>query len=468
MSGLFSKEASVASPSFNRWWLIPASLLINLPIGQAYAFSVFNLPLTRVIGVTESTPEDWRLTTVGWIFTLAYIFLGLSAGVGGKWQDRVGPRMSGVVSAVCFGGGFVLSALGVWLHQIWLLYLGYGVLGGCGLGLGFNTPIGMLIRWFPDRRGMATGLSIMGFGGGAIIASPMSVMLMQQFASPTSVGVAETFLVLGATYFLSMLIGALMCRVPPPGWQPEGWTAPATPTSGRSVTLADALHTRQFYLLWTVLLLNVTAGIGVLGQAAAMIQEVFTGLSTPAAAAFVSLLSLFNMGGRLLWSSLSDQIGRRTTYAIFFTLGPILYAAVPLAGRTGSLPLFIGCFAVILTMYGGGFAAMPAYIADVFGPKHVGAIHGRVLTGLSLAGIVGPVAVNYLRQYQVDMGFPASQAYDVTMYIMAGVLLLGFFCNLGIRPVDVRLFVADTQPASSGGLGDAAGVQAAAHDRAHR
>ncbi len=428
--------------------MFPAALAINLSVGQAYAFSVFNLPLTRVLGVSQSIPEDWKLTTVGWIFTLAYVFLGLSAGFAGKWQERVGPRKSGVVAACCWGGGFLIAALGVRLHAISLLYLGYGVLGGCGLGLGFTTPISTLIRWFPDRRGMATGMAIMGFGGGALIAAPVSQMLMSRFATTTSVGVAETLIVLGAFYFALMLIGAFLFRLPAPGWQPRGWIEPVrqgTLVTTRNVHINQAVRTPQFWLLWSMLLLNVTAGLGVLGQASAMIQEVFDGFGAAAAAGFVSLLSLFNMTGRFFWASLSDKIGRKMTYALFFSLGPLLYACVPWAGKTGSVVLFVGFFAVIMTMYGGGFATLPAYIADLFGTEYVGAIHGRVLTALSVAGVAGPVLVNYLRQYQLDKGIAHAQAYNVTMFIMAGLLVIGFLCNLAVRSVDDKHYMNEGQ-----------------------
>ena len=440
MTGIFSRERITAQAGFNRWWNVVGALGINLCIGQAYAFSVFNLPLTRVVGINESTPDDWKLTNLGWIFTLAYVFLGLSACFGGRWQERVGPRLSGVVAAFCWSGGFLLAALGVRLHAIWLLYVGYGIVGGCGLGLGFNTPISTLIRWFPDRRGMATGAAIMGFGGGAILAAPVSHALMSRFATETSVGVAETFLVLGATYFVVMIAGSFLFRLPPSGLSDSGpgdVSAPtgAGPSGPAGMPASEAIGTRQFYLLWGVLFLNVTAGIGVLGQASAMIQDVFPGFSASAAAAFVASLSFFNMAGRFLWASLSDIIGRKVTYAIFFSVGPLLYALVPFAAQVSSLVLFVGCFAVILAMYGGGFASLPAYVADVFGARDVGAIHGRLLTALSAAGVVGPVLINYIREYQIAHGVVGGHAYDVTMYIMASGLILGFFVNRAVTPV---------------------------------
>ncbi len=439
MSGLFSKQRITVGAGFNRWLVPPAALSVHLCIGQAYAFSVFNDPLSRLIGVSSASAEDWKLTTLGWIFSLAIVFLGLSAAFGGKWLEKVGPRLTMFVAACCFGGGFWVSALGVYLHQIWLIYLGYGVIGGIGLGLGYVSPVLTLIKWFPDRRGMATGMAIMGFGGGAMIGAPLSVLLMDHFKSATSVGVMQTFLVMGSIYFVSMLIGAFSIRIPAPGWQPEGWTPPVVQNkmiTNNHVHIDQALKTPQFYFLWLVLCLNVTAGIGVLGQASVMIQEMFKGTVTPAAAAgFVGLLSLFNMGGRFFWSSSSDLLGRKNTYFAFFALGATLYATVPGMGMSGNMPMFVLMYAIIMSMYGGGFATIPAYLADIFGTRYVGGIHGRLLTAWATAGVLGPVLVNYIREFQIGQGVPKADAYNVTMYIMAGLLVLGFISNLLIRPV---------------------------------
>jgi MFS family permease len=442
-ASLLSKERIIASPGFNRWLIPPCALATHLCIGQAYAISVFNLPLTQQIGITQSAPEDWKLTQLGWIFTIAIFFLGASAAVFGKWVQAQGPRKSGFVAALCWGVGFLIGALGIHLHQLWLVYLGYGVLGGCGLGIGYITPVSTLIAWFPDRRGMATGMAIMGFGGGALVASPLSVLLMKQLSTPSSTGVAETWVVLGLVYLVFMSFGAFGYRLPAPGWRPAGWV-PGDARSGALITKSDvtpeqAVKTPQFWLLWVVLCFNVTAGIGVLGQASAMIQEVFKGtINAGAAAGFVGLLSLFNMGGRFIWASLSDRIGRKATYACFFVLGPILYALVPFSGQIGSVVLFVSCFCVILTMYGGGFATIPAYLADIFGAKYVSAVHGRLLTAWSLAGILGPVLVNYIREFQIQSGIPKEQAYNVTMYIMAGLLVVAFFANLAVRAVSEK------------------------------
>jgi len=442
MSGFFSKQRITASQGYNRWMVPPAALSVHLCIGQAYAFSVFNDPLSKLIGITASTPDDWKLTTLGWTFSLAIVFLGLSAAFGGKWLEKVGPRLTMFVAACCFGGGFWIAALGVYLHQIWLVYAGYGVIGGIGLGLGYVSPVSTLIKWFPDRRGMATGMAIMGFGGGAMIGAPLAVLLMDHFKSATSVGALETFMVMGSVYFVSMLIGALTIRVPPNDWKPEGWTPPVIQNkmiTNNHVHIDRALLTPQFYLLWLVLCLNVTAGIGVLGQASVMIQEMFKGAVTPASAAgFVGLLSLFNMGGRFFWSSASDFLGRKNTYIIFFALGAVLYATVPTLGLLGNIGLFILLYAIIMSMYGGGFSTIPAYLADIFGTRYVGGIHGRLLTAWSTAGVAGPVLVNYIREFQIAQGVPKSDAYNVTMYIMAGVLVIGFICNMLIRPVHAK------------------------------
>jgi MFS family permease len=432
------RARTVAGTGYNRWLVPPAALAIHLSIGQAYAFSVFNLPLTRVIGVTESAPADWKLTTLGWIFSLAIVFLGLSAAVFGKWLEAAGPRKAMLASAICFSSGFLVSALGVWLHQVWLLYLGYGVLGGIGLGLGYISPVSTLIKWFPDRPGLATGLAIMGFGGGAMVGAPLAEALMNYFSTPTSTGVAETFLAMAAIYFCFMMFGALMVRVPPPGWQPAGHTAgPVQQAAAGDVTADQAIKTRQFWLLWAVLFLNVTAGIGVLSQASPMIQELFTGRVTAVAAAgFVCLLSLFNMIGRFFWSSLSDYIGRKSTYTVFFLLGAALYALTPQTSRLGMVVLFVlGC-GIIISMYGGGFATIPAYLRDLFGTAQVGAIHGRLLTAWSAAGVVGPVLVNYIHEYQLEHDVSRANAYTVTLFIMAALLLVGLVCNLLVHPLE--------------------------------
>ena len=339
---ILDRSHTIAKPGFSRWMVPPAALCIHLCIGQAYAFSVFNLPMTKLIGITKSAPDDWKLTDLGWIFSIAIFFLGASAAVLGRWVEEGGPRRAMFAAALCFSGGFLLSAVGVWIHQLWLIYLGYGALGGTGLGLGYISPVSTLIKWFPDRPGMATGMAIMGFGGGAMIASPLSVWLMSVFSTATHVGVAETFVVLGLVYAVFMLVGATIVRVPPTGWKPANYVPPTQAkklVSTRDVYVYQALKTPQFWLIWIVLCMNVTAGIGVLGQASAMSQEMFPGRVTAAAAGgFVGLLSIFNMAGRFFWASTSDYIGRKNTYFVFFALGFLLYALVPYFGSAGNLP----------------------------------------------------------------------------------------------------------------------------------
>jgi MFS family permease len=437
-----NRDHTIAKPGYSRWMVPPAALCVHLCIGQAYAFSVFNLPMTKLIGITQSAPNDWKLTELGWIFSLAIFFLGVSSAVFGRWVEEGGPRKAMFTAACCWAGGFFISAIGVYAHTLWLIYLGYGVLGGIALGIGYISPVSTLIKWFPDRPGMATGMAIMGFGGGAFIASPLSVWLMSKFHTATHVGVAETFIVLGVVYFFFMIVGSIIVRIPAPGWRPEGYVAPTASKkliSQNDVYVYDALKTPQFWLIWWVLCLNVTAGIGVLGQASAMSQEMFPGHITPVAAAgFVGLMSLFNMGGRFCWASISDYIGRRNTYFVFMLLGFALYCTVPYTGSVGSVAGFVICFLVIISMYGGGFSTVPAYLKDMFGTRYVGAIHGLLLTAWSMAGIFGPVLVNYIREYNVTHGVPKAQAYNTTMYIMAGLLVIGFICNFFVKAVDAR------------------------------
>ena len=442
MATFLARERTIAAPGYSRWLIPPAALCVHLCIGQAYAFSVFNLPMTKLIGITQSVPDDWKLTDLGWIFSIAIFVLGASAALLGRWVEEGGPRRAMFTAALCWSGGFLVSAVGVYLHNIWVVYFGYGVLGGFGLGIGYISPVSTLIRWFPDRPGMATGMAIMGFGGGAFIASPLSVWLMARFTTETHIGVAETFIVMGLIYLCFMMVGAAIVRVPAAGWMPAGYVAPAQPrrlVTTQNVYVYDALKTPQFWLIWWVLCLNVTAGIGVLGQASAMSQEIFPGrVTVTAAAGFVGLMSLFNMGGRFFWASVSDYIGRKNTYFVFFILGTILYSAVPQTGAVGSVTLFVLCFCIIISMYGGGFATVPAYLRDMFGTRYVGAIHGLLLTAWSMAGIFGPVLVNYIREYNVTHGVAKAQAYNVTMYVLAALLVIGLICNAFVKAVHER------------------------------
>ncbi|MEQ4616753.1 MAG: OFA family MFS transporter [Corticimicrobacter sp.] len=497
--GFLEKARTIAGPGFNRWLVPPAALAIHLCIGMAYGFSVFWLPLSQAVGGSAplacpadmslmaelfTTQCDWKVSTMGWMYTLFFVLLGCSAALWGGWLERAGPRKAGIVSALCWCGGLVISAAGVYLHQLWMLWLGSGVIGGIGLGLGYISPVSTLIKWFPDRRGMATGMAIMGFGGGAMIGAPLADLLMRHFATPTSPGVWQTFLTMAAIYFVFMMSGALGYRVPPSGWKPEGWTPPAAQANNVMITQRHVHVSRvwgipQFWLVWWVLCLNVTAGIGIIGMASPLLQEMFggrligesglgytdlsreqLGAIAAIAAGFTGLLSLFNIGGRFFWASLSDRLGRKRTYMVFFVLGFLLYAMIPWTGHLGYLALFVAAFCVILSMYGGGFATVPAYLADLFGTQMVGAIHGRLLTAWSAAGILGPVLVNYIREYQVSIGVPRAQVYDITMYILAGMLVLGFICNLLIRPINAKYFMTDEELAKEKALASERAAQA--------
>jgi MFS family permease len=486
MTGFLDKERIIAGPGFNRWLVPPAALAIHLCIGMAYGFSVFWLPLSKALGIKEAIkcgPDvgffaelftstcDWKISTLGWMYTMFFVILGSSAATWGGWLERSGPRKAGVVSACCWCGGMLISALGIYLHQFWLMILGSGVIGGIGLGLGYISPVSTLIKWFPDRRGMATGMAIMGFGGGAMIGSPLAADLMKHFATPTDVGVMQTFIVMAVIYFVFMMAGALTYRVPETGWKPAGWTPPPAQVNNAMITQKH-VHVKkvwgipQFWLIWMVLCMNVSAGIGVIGMASPMLQEVFGGsligvakkfgeldktqLAAIAgvAAGFTALLSLFNIGGRFFWASLSDKMGRKMTYIVFFVLGGLMYFSVPGSAAAGSIVLFVGAFCVILSMYGGGFATVPAYLADIFGTQMVGAIHGRLLTAWATAGVLGPVVVNYMREYQLGMGIPREQVYNQTMYILVGMLVVGLICNLMVKPLDQKWFMTDAELAA--------------------
>jgi MFS family permease len=449
LHNLLDRDRTVARPGFNRWKIPPAALAVHLCIGEIYGYSVFNGPLTTVVGITRSIKgRDWTIPEVGWIYSIALIMLGLSAAILGRWVERVGARKTIFASACCFCGGLWVSSLGISLHNIWLVYLGYGVIGGIGLGLGYIAPVSTLVKWFPDRPGLATGLAIMGFGGGALIGAPLGVELMSYFKSDTSVGVKEAFLVMGGVYFAFMMFGAFTFRVPALGWLPEGYVPSATPQ--RLVTQADvcvdlAWKTPQFWLLWAVLCLNVTAGIGILGQASLMCQDMF-GVPAAVGGGFAGLLSLSNMAGRLVWSSTSDLTGRKVIYCIFFLVGAALYALVPVAQNYHSVALFVLTTALIVSMYGGGFATIPAYLRDLFGTMHLGAIHGRLITAWSMAAVLGPQLVNYISTYRIEHGVMRAEAYNATMYLMAALLLFGLVCNLLVHPVEKRFHHREAGP----------------------
>ncbi len=435
-----SRNATIARPGFSRWMVPPAAISVHMCIGQVYGFSVFKKPLAKALGIAAPIAGDWSEADIGVAYTVALAVLGLSAAVFGKWVERSGPRMTMLVSMLCFCGGLVVSSFAVAWHNLWLLYAGYGVLGGIGLGLGYIAPVSTLVKWFPDRPGMATGMAIMGFGGGALLGSPLAQELMEHFKSGTSVGAKEALLVMAGLYALSMLFGAFTVRVPAENWKPDGWEPKehvAPLVTNASVDVDTAWKTPQFWLLWTVLCLNVTGGIGILGQASPMIQDMFK-VSPGAAAGYVGLLSIFNMGGRFLWSSTSDFTGRKGVYCIYFILGAVLYSLIPWTQGSGNLVLFVAVTAVIISMYGGGFATIPAYLRDLFGTYQVGAIHGRLITAWSMAAVVGPQLVDRISAANKAAGVPPGQSYNWTLYFMACLLLIGLVANLLVRPVDPK------------------------------
>jgi MFS family permease len=496
--GLLDRERIIARTGFNRWLVPPAALCIHLCIGMAYGFSVFWKPLQGALlgdddkplpecsagAVTfgekaagtlralTATDCNWSQFDLGWMYTFFFVVLGVSAAIWGGWLERAGPRKAGIVSTMCWCGGLLISALGVIWHQLWMLWIGSGMIGGVGLGLGYISPVSTLIKWFPDRRGMATGMAIMGFGGGAMMGSPLAALLMNHFKTATEPGVWQTFVTMAAIYAFFMLIGSFGYRLPPTGWKPEGWTPPSNANAmitSNNVHLNNAHKTPQFWMLWVILCMNVSAGIGIIGAASPMLQETFGGalagqpelgydemkknaeiaaVAAAVGAGFVGLISLFNIFGRIVWASSSDYFGRKATYFIFFTLGIILYVLASFAADWKSLAIVVGAFCIIASMYGGGFATIPAYLADMFGTQFVGAIHGRLLTAWSTAGILGPVVVNYLHDTRVAAGVPPDQIYGPIFFILAGMLVVGFIANLLVRPVASKWHMSEAEVAA--------------------
>nr|WP_179613984.1 OFA family MFS transporter [Nocardioides marinisabuli] len=451
---VLSRERTVARPGYSRWLIPPAALAVHLSIGQVYATSVYKSALVAHF--------DTTLTRVGFVFSLAIVMLGLSAALFGTWVDRNGPRAAMATAAVFWSSGFMVAALGISTDQLWLVYLGYGVLGGIGLGIGYISPVSTLIKWFPDRPGLATGMAIMGFGGGAMVASPLSGRLMALYDSgydssdPGSVAsggaVAALFVTLGLVYLAFMLFGALIVRVPADDWAPEGFDPSESKqkkmVTDASVSANNAIRTPQFWLLWTVLFCNVTAGIGILEQASPMIQDFFreggtSAISAAAAGGFVGVLSICNMAGRFVWSSTSDHLGRKPIYMIYLGVGIVLYLALALGGSTSTV-LFVALAGIIISFYGGGFATVPAYLRDLFGTFEVGAIHGRLLTAWAAAGVAGPLIVNAFLDAQGEPGKLVSGDYRPALLTMVGVLVVGFVANLMIRPVAEKYHEPET------------------------
>ena len=435
MASVLNKSAIVAPKTFNRWLIPAAALAIHLCIGQVYAFSVFKIPLMSRFDVGE--------VSVGWIFSVAIAMLGLSAAFGGTWVEKAGPRKSMVVAGTAWVLGFFVAAFGIATGQLWLVYFGYGFIGGIGLGIGYISPVSTLMKWFPDRPGLATGLAIMGFGGGALIASPLSNSLMALYGGGTdtenlAAGLVPTFITLAISYAVIIAAGAYVIRVPHPDWVPEGYDPAAVEANSMQTSLNvsanQALKTPQFWFLWLILFTNVTAGIGILENAAPMIQDYFPAVTAAAAAGFVGILSLANMAGRFVWSTTSDYIGRKPMYMVYLGVGIVLYLLIAFLGNS-SLVLFIIAAVFILSFYGGGFSTIPAYLRDMFGYYQVGAIHGRLLTAWAAAGIAGPLIVNTVVEAQAAAGYEGPDLYTVSMYIMVGLLAVGLISNILMRPV---------------------------------
>lgn len=433
--GLLDRSRTVARPGWSRWLVPPAALSIHLAIGSAYAWSVFKIPLEKSLHVSG--------TASAMPFTIGIVMLGLSAAVFGTRVDHHGPRWAMAVATVCFCSGLLIAGFGVSVHQYWLVVLGYGVVGGVGLGIGYISPVSTLMKWFPDRPGMATGLAIMGFGGGALIASPWSNSLLDAFGRTSTAGIAKTFFVMGCTYAVFMSMGCLLVRVPAPGWAPDGWKPKphrdGTLATAAGVSAANALKTPQFWLLWVVLCFNVTAGIGILEKASPIYQDFFPSapratVLASAAAGYVALLSLANMLGRIGWSSLSDALGRKNMYRLYLGGGALLYLTLALTTNSNKLT-FLLCTVLILSFYGAGFSTVPAYLRDLFGTYEVGAIHGRLLTAWSVAGVLGPLIVNAIADSQKSAGKHGPDLYLVSFEVMIALLVVGMVCNELIKPV---------------------------------
>ncbi|MBU5466060.1 OFA family MFS transporter [Virgibacillus sp. MSJ-26] len=410
----------------NRWFIAASAVGIHISIGSAYAWSVFTNPMVDQFG--------WDTTQVSFAFSLAIFFLGMSAAFMGRFVERNGPRKSGMLSALFFGVGVAGSGIATMLGSLPLLYLFYGVIGGIGLGIGYIAPVSTLVKWFPDRRGLATGLAIMGFGFAALISGPAAAALID------SVGLNATFFILGGIYFIVMTASAQYLAPPPEGWVPKGFEEAKENGTSKikedlsQLTANQAIKTRRFWMLWFMLFINITCGIAILAVASPMAQEI-TGMSAIAAAGMVGLLGLFNGGGRLGWAALSDYIGRPNVYTAFFVIQVVAYFLLPIT--TNAFMFQILLFA-ILTCYGGGFASVPAYIGDLFGTKQLGAIHGYILTAWAMAGVVGPVLLSLI--------YDTTQSYNLTLIIFGVMFAIALALSLWIR-VDIKRLQTEKEKA---------------------
>jgi OFA family oxalate/formate antiporter-like MFS transporter len=394
----------------NRWLIALSAVAIHLSIGSAYAYSVFKRPLEDALG--------WSSTETSLAFTLAIFILGLSAAVFGPFVERKGPRVSALLAAVLFAAGHVISGLGVAVESLPVFYLGYGVVGGVGLGIGYISPVSTLVSWFPDRRGMATGMAVLGFGAGALVASPVAARLIE------ALGVSQTFFILGAAFLVLMAAGASYIEKPPVGWKPaalvEGKTRTRVVEDLAQLTAREAWHTLRFWLLWVMMFINISAGIKIISVASPLAQDQ-VGMTSVAAAAMVGLMGLFNGAGRIGWASLSDYVGRANVFILFFAAQFVAFLLLP---RTTDPLLFQILLFAVLTMYGGGFAMLPAFIGDLFGTRQLAAIHGLLLTAWSMAGIAGPMVVAFIKD--------RTGSYDLSFYLFAGLLGVALLTSLAM------------------------------------
>lgn len=402
-----------------RWKVAIAAVAVHLCIGSVYAWSVFVKPLQLMY--------DWTKQDLTWTFSIAIVVLGLSAALSGSWMENKGPHRSAQISALAFGLGIIGAGVASHIGSLWLLYLTYGVLGGIGLGLGYISPVSTLVKWFPDKRGLATGMAVFGFGAGSLITGPIAADLIE------NLGVPGTFYILGFAYLAIIFAASSFLYFPPEGYKPEGWDPNKSAEAGkgfctkRNFEVSEALKTPQFWLLWILFFINISAGIMLISLASPMAQEI-VGFTPIQAGFMVGLMGIFNGAGRIFWSSVSDYIGRAVTYGIMFLVQIVLFILLP---SLKTAILFQLAFFIILTCYGGGFATCPAFIADMFGASRVGAIHGIILTAWSSAGIFGPIFGAYIREH--------TKSYCIALYAISGALFAALICTLFIYFILRRL-----------------------------